>query len=319
LAPGAIYIGTHALLEDAFRVPRLSLVVIDEQHKFGVAQRERLVRKGQYPHVLVMTATPIPRTLALTMYGDLDVSLIDEMPAGRSTIRTYVRGVEQLPKVWSFVKEKVAEGRQAYIVYPRLEEEDPSQGLKALLQERERVEAALGPCRIGLVHGRLKAREKDAVMASFRANELQVLMATSIIEVGVDVPNATVMVIENADHFGLAQLHQLRGRIGRGTHESFCILVHLEKTRPGRQRLRVLEETADGFQIAEADLRSRGPGELLGREQSGLPDFRFVDLATDLPLVQLAQKLARDVLDQEPADSSSAMGDKRGKSWEGRG
>jgi len=285
-----LFIGTHALIESGFNVDKLGLVIVDEQHKFGVAQREQLVRKGRYPHLLVMTATPIPRTLGLTLYGDLDLSVIDELPAGRGRLRTFVRTVDKLPKVWEFVRTKLAEGRQAYVVYPRVEQ--TSGGVtKAVLKETERVQAAVAPYRADLLHGRLKAADKESVMSDFRANRIQVLVATSLIEVGVDVSNATVMVVENAEQFGLVQLHQLRGRIGRGAHESHCILVSNARTQEARERLRVLEDTADGFEIAEADLRMRGPGELLGHQQSGTPRFRFADLTTDLALVRLAREL----------------------------
>ena len=289
---GAVVIGTHALLTGGFDLPNLGLVIVDEQHKFGTAQREALVRKGRYPHLLVMTATPIPRTLGLTLYGDLDVSTIDVMPAGRGRIRTFVRLADALPKVWGFLKEKLGEGRQAYVVYPRVEETDAGQ-VKAVTKEFEKVQKALAPFRCGLLHGRLPAREKDVVMAAFRANQVQVLLATSLIEVGVDVPNATVMLIENAEQFGLAQLHQLRGRIGRGAHESFCVLVSNADGPEARERLKVLEETGDGFKIAEADLKLRGPGELLGQQQSGAARFRFGDLVTDLELIKQAREMVK--------------------------
>jgi ATP-dependent DNA helicase RecG len=286
----SIIIGTHALLTGGFDLPNLGLVIVDEQHKFGTAQREALVRKGHYPHLLVMTATPIPRTLGLTLYGDLDVSTIDAMPAGRGRIRTFLRMADALPKVWGFLKEKLGEGRQAYVVYPRVEETDAG-NVKAVTREFEKVQKALAPFRCGLLHGRLSAKEKDAAMAAFRANEVHVLLATSLIEVGVDVPNATVMLIENAEQFGLAQLHQLRGRIGRGAHESFCVLVSNADGPEARGRLKVLEETNDGFKIAEADLKLRGPGELLGQQQSGAARFRFGDLATDLELIKQAREM----------------------------
>jgi len=291
---GTIIIGTHALLTGGFDLPNLGLVIVDEQHKFGTAQREALVRKGRYPHLLVMTATPIPRTLGLTLYGDLDVSTIDAMPTGRGRIRTFVRMVEALPKVWSFLKEKLGEGRQAYVVYPRVEETDAG-NVKAVTKEFEKVQKALAPFRCGLLHGRLSARDKDAVMAEFRANKVQVLLATSLIEVGVDVPNATVMLIENAEQFGLAQLHQLRGRIGRGAHESFCVLLSNADGPEARERLKVLEETSDGFKIAEADLKLRGPGELLGQQQSGSARLRFGDLVTDLELIKQAREMVKAV------------------------
>jgi ATP-dependent DNA helicase RecG len=293
---GSLFIGTHALIESGFNVDRLGLVIVDEQHKFGVAQRERLVRKGNYPHLLVMTATPIPRTLGLTLYGDLDLSVIDEMPSGRGRLRTFLRPAEKLPGVWEFVRGQLDAGRQAYVVYPRLE--DTAGGTtKAVLKEFERVQAALRPHRVGVLHGRLKGADKEAVMRDFREHRSQALLATSLIEVGVDVANATVMVIENAEQFGLAQLHQLRGRIGRGAHESHCILVSEVTAPEARERLRVLEATTDGFQIAEADLKLRGPGQLLGQLQSGAPRFRFADLAEDFGLV----KLARDLVLQDTA------------------
>jgi ATP-dependent DNA helicase RecG len=288
----SLMVGTHALIEAT--LPNLGLVIIDEQHKFGVAQREKLVRKGNYPHLLVMTATPIPRTLGLTIYGDLDVSVIDELPGGRGKVETFVRSADKLPKVWEFVKAKLGTGRQAFVVYPRVEESDGT--IKAVLDEAERIQEILAPFRVEVLHGRLKPVEKERVMGSFRTGKTAVLVATSIIEVGVNVPNASVMVIENAEQFGLAQLHQLRGRIGRGAHESYCVLIAAKKTPEVRQRLGVLEETTDGFRVAEEDLKLRGPGELLGREQSGLPSFRFADLTTDWELLQKAREAASAIL-----------------------
>lgn len=287
-----LVIGTHALVQDAFRLSMIGLVIIDEQHKFGVSQRESLVRKGKYPHLLVMTATPIPRTLGLTLYGDLDVSVIDQLPGNRGRIRTYVRSPDKLKQVLAFLHEKLSEGRQAYIVYPRVEEDDSEKSIKAVKGEFHKLAMSLAPFKTGLLHGRLNGEEKEHVMAEFRENRLQCLVATSVIEVGVDVPNATVMVIENAEQFGLAQLHQLRGRIGRGAHDSHCILLANQKTDEARQRLKVMEETTDGFRIAEADLELRGPGDLLGRAQSGLPPFKFANLVQDLPLVEEAKQLA---------------------------
>jgi len=295
--PSTLFVGTHALFTSGFDLPKLGLVIIDEQHKFGVAQREQLVRKGNYPHLLVMTATPIPRTLGLTLYGDLDVSVVDELPAGRGRVKTFVRAADKLPKVWEFIREKVAGGRQAYVVYPRVEEQDTANDIKAVTKELENVRRSLAPFRVGLLHGRLKSGEKEEVMTAFRASQIQALVATALIEVGLDVPNATVMLVENAERFGLAQLHQLRGRIGRGAHESFCILISGAKTDAARERLRVLEETTDGFRIAEADLKLRGPGELLGQRQSGLPRFRFGDLLHDLDLIRRARELAARTLD----------------------
>ena len=286
----ALFIGTHALIEPGFKPEKLGLVIIDEQHRFGVAQRKELVRKGHYPHLLVMTATPIPRTFGLTLYGDLDISVITSSPPGRGRIKTFVRPADKLPKVWEFLLGKLGEGRQAYVVYPRVEDTGEN-GIKAVTKEFAQLEHALPGFRLGLLHGRLPSREKEQVMGRFRANEIQVLLATSLVEVGLDVPNATVMLIENAEQFGLAQLHQLRGRIGRGAHDSFCILVAAARTREAQRRLRVLEETTDGFKIAEADLTLRGPGELLGQQQSGLPRFRFGELATDLDLITQAREV----------------------------
>ena len=306
--PITLTVGTHALFSESFTLPNLGLVIIDEQHKFGVAQREELLRKGNYPHLLVMTATPIPRTLGLTIYGELDVSVISASPPGRGRLKTFVRTADKLPKVWAFVRDKLALGRQAYIVYPRVEESGPAaanslalapgrgrmagDGVKAVTKEFENLAKLLAPFKVGMVHGRLKSKEKDLVMSDFRANKTQVLLATSLIEVGVDVPNATIMLIENAEQFGLAQLHQLRGRIGRGAHESYCILVAGAKSKESQERLRVLEETSDGFRIAEADLQIRGAGDLLGQQQSGAPRFRFGDLKTDYDLIQLARTIA---------------------------
>jgi len=295
-----LVVGTHALIEDTVALDRLGLVIIDEQHKFGVAQRERLVRKGSYPHLLVMTATPIPRSLGLTLYGDLDLSVIDELPRGRGPLKTFVRSADKLPKVWEFIRRQIAQGRQAYVVYPRVEETDRGQ-LKAVTVEWEKLRRQLAPIQVGLLHGRLGADAKEAVMGGFRAGKVQVLVATSVIEVGVDVANATVMLIEHAEQFGLAQLHQLRGRIGRGAHESHCILVADLKTEEAAARLRVLEETHDGFRIAEEDLRLRGPGELLGQQQSGLPSFRFADLVADGALLERARAMAGEILDRAVA------------------
>jgi ATP-dependent DNA helicase RecG len=292
----SIFVGTHALLTGGFDLPKLGLVIVDEQHKFGVAQRETLVRKGNYPHLLVMTATPIPRTLGLTLYGDLDVSTIDQMPGGRGAIKTFVRTTEKLPKVFEFIREKISAGRQAYIVYPRVDVADTDKDIKAVTKEFENVQRALNGFQVGLLHGRIKPVEKEKTMAEFRTNRLQALVATSLIEVGVDVPNATVMLIENAEHFGLAQLHQLRGRIGRGAHESFCILISDAKNEEAQSRLKILEETNDGFKIAEADLKLRGPGELLGQQQSGAMKLRFGNLAEDLAFIRQARELVKGII-----------------------
>jgi ATP-dependent DNA helicase RecG len=292
-----ITIGTHALIESGFSPEKLGLVMIDEQHRFGVVQREKLLRKGQYPHLLVMTATPIPRTLGLTLYGDLDVSVIDEAPPGRRPIKTYVRGRGQLPKVWAFIRSELSKDRQAYIVYPHIDETNQL-GIKAVRSEFENLCRELAPFRVGMLHGRIGTHDREKVMEAFRSRELNVLLATSVIEVGIDIPNATLMVIENAEQFGLAQLHQLRGRIGRSAYDSYCILVSEKKVGGAHERLRVLEQTTDGFRMAEADLKLRGPGELLGHAQSGMPPLRFGDLANDLDLIKEARLIAARIIAQ---------------------
>ncbi|MBP7949059.1 MAG: ATP-dependent DNA helicase RecG [Verrucomicrobiales bacterium] len=294
-----IFIGTHALISESMQFADLGLVVIDEQHKFGVQQRSRLIRSGATPDVLVMTATPIPRTLTLTVYGDLDVSVIDEMPAGRGQVHTAVREQPDLAQVAAFLRQQVESGRQAYLVYPLVEETDALK-LKAATQEVEAWRRRLAPIPTGLVHGRLDAEEKAAVMRDFRSGELKVLVATSVIEVGVDVPNATVMVVFEAERFGLAQLHQLRGRIGRGEHRSWCVLVASGQNAEALARLRILETTTDGFAVAEEDLKLRGPGDLLGTAQSGLPGLQLGDLVRDQKLVQVARQLATEVLEADP-------------------
>jgi ATP-dependent DNA helicase RecG len=290
-----IVIGTHALFQTGFALERVGLIVIDEQHKFGVTQRDRLVKKGHYPHLLVMTATPIPRTLGLTLYGDLDSSVIDEMPAGRGEIRTHIRTPERWPKILEFLKTELSAGRQAFVIFPRVDNEDTAAGIKAVNAEAQKLTKAFAPHTVSVLHGRLKPEEKEAVMAGFRANRTQVLLATTVVEVGVDVPNATLMLIENAEQFGLAQLHQLRGRIGRGAHDSHCILLTSGKSAEANERLTVLAETNDGFKVAEADLQLRGPGELVGHDQSGLPAFKFADLRRDLDLIELARHIALEI------------------------
>ncbi|HVO09595.1 MAG TPA: ATP-dependent DNA helicase RecG [Vicinamibacteria bacterium] len=288
-----IVIGTHALIQEGVAFHRLGYAVVDEQHRFGVLQREELRRKGYDADVLVMTATPIPRTLALTAYGDLEVSVVDEKPPGRTPVRTLLRPASQRREVVELVRRAVAEGRQAYVVYPLVEESDKLEDVKAATEAAGEWATLLGGVRVGLLHGRMKSADKEAAMAAFAGGDTQVMVATTVIEVGVDVPNATVMVIENAEQFGLAQLHQLRGRIGRGAEESHCILIAQEKSDEARQRLKTMEETNDGFRIAEADLRLRGAGELLGRQQSGSTRLRFGDLARDGGLVERARDLAK--------------------------
>ncbi len=275
----AIAVGTHALIQDDVAFKSLGLVVVDEQHRFGVEQRDALRKKGTSPHMLVMTATPIPRTLALTLYGDLDVSVLDEMPVGRKPIITRWRAGGQRNEAYRLVAEEVAEGRQAYIICPLVEESETLEA-KSAIAEFERLKTDVFPdLRLGLVHGQLKPAEKDRVMRAFREGEIDVLVATAVVEVGVDVPNATVMLIEDADRFGLSQLHQFRGRVGRGEQQSYCYLLSQEGSMTARERLSILEQTTDGFELAEADLRLRGPGDFFGTRQSGLPELKVARLA----------------------------------------
>lgn len=296
-----VVIGTHALIEEDVAFHRLGLVVVDEQHRFGVGQRAALRRKGERPDVLVMTATPIPRTLALTLYGDLDVSVIDELPPGRSPIRTYHRSGSSRPRVYDFVRQQVAQGRQAYIVCPLIEESDKLQAEAATELAARLREGPLRDVRVGVVHGRMRVEERDQVMEALRAGAIDVLVATTVIEVGIDVPNATVMVIEDADRFGLAQLHQLRGRVGRGAHQSYCILIADPRTPEARARLEVMVETTDGFRIAQRDLELRGVGELLGdRRQHGMSDLRVADLLRDHMWLERAREEATAVVDRDP-------------------
>ncbi len=296
---GAITIGTHALLYESFSVNKLGLVVIDEQHKFGVMQRLALTSKAGCPDVLVMTATPIPRTLAMTVYGDLDVSILDELPPGRGKVSTHCRSESELPKVWKFIRDQLSVGRQAYVVYPLIDESDKVEA-KAVQSEYEKLVPIFDGFKVGLLHGRLKPDEKEEVMRQFRENKVQLLVSTPVIEVGVDVSNATIMVIENAERFGLAQLHQLRGRIGRGGNASYCILVGQPRSLESWKRLKIMEETTDGFRIAEEDLKIRGPGDILGTEQSGLPPLRFGDPLADIQILHRARQHAGKILLEDP-------------------
>jgi ATP-dependent DNA helicase RecG len=294
-----IIIGTHALLYDGALFNDLGLVVIDEQHKFGVAQRASLIRCGAVPDVLVMTATPIPRTLTMTIYGDLNVSLLDEKPPGRGKIITVVKECAKQTDVTKFVKEQLAQGRQVYLVFPLVEE---SGNIKAesATAAFEKWRKRLPGYEVGLIHGKLKPEEKEEVMRRFREGVIAALVSTTVIEVGVDVPNATVMILHHAERFGLTQIHQLRGRIGRGGHKSYCILLTDGKNPDAMEKLKVLEQTSDGFEIAEADLRMRGPGDVLGTQQSGLGDLRFADFLADTTLLREARALADRVIAEDP-------------------
>lgn len=296
-----ILVGTHALLYEKVEIgDRLGLIVVDEQHKFGVLQRGKLLRRAESPDVLVMTATPIPRTLSMTLYGDLDVSVLDELPKGRGKVITAVRPMDKTPDAAHFLQEQIGHGRQAYIVYPLVEESEKlklGNAIQAFDEWRDRLGAEV---EVGLLHGRLSPEDKDGVMNQFRANKVQVLVATTVIEVGVDVPNATVMFIYHAERFGLAQLHQLRGRIGRGEHKSYCVLMHAPGSEEAAEKLAVLAETRDGFKIAEADLGRRGPGDILGTAQSGLPNLRLTEFLADTELLSEARAEARAILQRDP-------------------
>jgi ATP-dependent DNA helicase RecG len=279
---------------------RLGLVVIDEQHRFGVQQRARLQQKGDFPHVLTMTATPIPRTLALTLHGDLDVSQIDELPPGRQAIQTTVLGGRDRPDTYDLIRRQVAQGRQVYVVLPLVEESEKLD-LKSATEEYQHLQAEIFPdFQVGLLHGRMSSAEKEEAINQFRHNQTQIIVSTTVIEVGVDVPNATVMLIEHAERFGLSQLHQLRGRVGRGAAQSFCLLMSSSKSETAKQRLKVLEQSQDGFFISEMDMRFRGPGEVLGTRQSGLPDFALASLVEDQDVLELAREAAQKVIEVDP-------------------
>lgn len=296
-----ILCGTHALIQEGVSFAKLGLVVIDEQHRFGVQQRRELISKGTAAHALIMTATPIPRTLALTLYGDLDVSVIDEMPPGRRPVRTAWRDESKLRDIYAFLRKRMAEGDQVYVVYPLIEESEKVD-LKAATAAYEYLRKKVFPeFSVALLHGRQKAAEKDKIMAGFRDGRTQMLVSTTVIEVGVDVPNATIMLIEHAERFGLSQLHQLRGRVGRGSKESYCILITpAEISEVARERMAVMEQTTDGFVIAEADLRLRGSGEFFGTRQHGMPNLRFADLAADQKIVGAARSDAFEIVEHDP-------------------
>ena len=294
-----IAIGTHALIQEEVSFPRLGLVVVDEQHRFGVVQRAALRAKGGCPHVLVMTATPIPRTLALTVYGDLDISLIDEMPPGRKRVKTVRALPDDRDEAYGFLREQVQQGRQAYIICPLVEESEAI-AAKAAVQEYERLARQVFPdLRLGLVHGRLPAAEREAQMRAFRDGRLDILVSTAVVEVGIDVANATVMLVEGADRFGLSQLHQFRGRVGRGEYQSYCILLSDNQSEEVQERLRLMEDIYDGFRLAEEDLRLRGPGEYFGTRQTGLPDLKVARLS-DLDLLEQARAEAARLLEDDP-------------------
>ncbi len=297
-----VAIGTHALLEKDVEFKNLGLAIVDEQHRFGVMQRLGLVQKGVHPDVLVMTATPIPRTLAMTVYGDLDVSVIDELPPGRKPIITRHATDDGIEQVYSFLKKQIDQGRQAYVVYPVIEESE-TQAMKAAQKMYEHLSREVFPeIPVGLMHGRLGAEEREAVMQRFKDGHTKILVSTTVIEVGVDVPNASVMVVEQAERFGLAQLHQLRGRVGRGAAQSYCILVTGKMNDTARQRIRTLVESTDGFYISEMDLKLRGPGEFFGTKQSGLPSLRVANILRDGEILEIARREAVDFIARPPSE-----------------
>lgn len=296
-----LVIGTHALFSSDVEYTRLGLVVTDEQHRFGVGQRSALISKGAKPHVLVMSATPIPRTLALIIYGDLDVSVIDELPPGRQKVDTFAVDESYRPRLYNFIRKLTGEGRQVFVVCPMVEEnEELPVKLKSAQEHEKELAAAFPELRVSCVHGKMKPRDKDAVMSAFAAGEIDLLVSTTVIEVGVDVPNAALMIVENADRFGLSQLHQLRGRVGRGNHKSYCVLVSDSDNAEVRARLSIMCKTNDGFKISEEDLRLRGPGDFFGSRQHGLPEMHLADLGADVNVLQQAQQKALELLTRDP-------------------
>ena len=291
-----LVVGTHALIQEKVIYENLALVITDEQHRFGVGQRENLSKKGTKPHVLVMSATPIPRTLAIILYGDLDISVMDELPAKRLPIKNCVVDTSYRPKAYSFIQKQVQEGRQVYVICPMVEESEGLEAENVLDYSQKLKEALPGNIQVAYLHGRMKAAEKNRIMEQFAANEIQVLVSTTVIEVGVNVPNATVMMVENAERFGLAQLHQLRGRVGRGEHQSYCIFVQGGQDAETKERLEILVKSNDGFYIAGEDLRLRGPGDLFGIRQSGLLEFRLADIFQDAEILKEASEAAGSIL-----------------------
>lgn len=293
-------IGTHALIEDPVTFNKLGLVIVDEQHRFGVSQRQKLKNKSAVPHFLIMTATPIPRTLSMSVLGELDVSVIDELPAGRTAIQTKLLYLSQKKDLYPYIKNQILKGRQAYIVYPLIEDSE-TLDLKNATEEFESLKSIFSEFSVGLLHGRMKSEDKDEVMRLFKCNQIQVLVSTTVIEVGVDVPNASIMVIENAERFGLSQLHQLRGRVGRGSYESTCFLVMGDAVSAlAKERVQMMVKSNNGFEIAEFDLKLRGPGEFLGSKQSGLPLFKFARLGENTNLLELARKIAFEIFEKDP-------------------
>jgi len=296
-SPQLMIVGTHALIQPGVEYIKLGLVVTDEQHRFGVNQRFMLTKKGQHlPHTLVMTATPIPRTLALILYGDLDISIIDELPPGRQTIKTYCVDSRYRKRLHEFIRKESQAGKQAYIICPAIEENEASETqLKNVLSYTAELSAALPELSITCLHGKMKPMEKQAIMERFKSGEINALVSTTVIEVGVHAPNATLMIIENAERFGLSQLHQLRGRVGRGTAQSYCVLLTDAKNQITKARMKAMTDTTDGFKLAELDLAQRGAGDFFGTRQHGLPDFAIANLYRDMDILKIAQSAAQDV------------------------
>ena len=295
-----IIIGTHALIQEKTEFKNVGLVITDEQHRFGVRQRQTLADKGERPHVLVMTATPIPRTLALILYGDLDISIIDSLPPGRQAIDTFAVNSSYRQRIYNFIKKEIEKGRQAYIICAMVEENEKIEAESVIKYAGDLKDTVLGDKNIAFVHGKMKSDEKDEILKSFAAGEIDILVSTTVIEVGINVPNATVMVVENAERFGLAQLHQLKGRVGRGSEKSYCILISDNKSEITRQRLKTMTSTTDGFKISETDLKLRGPGEFFGTRQHGLPSLRIANLYKDMDILKSAQKAALEVIRNDP-------------------
>ncbi len=295
-----IVVGTHAIIQDNVEFYNLGLVVTDEQHRFGVKQRASLAQKGHKPDTLVMTATPIPRTLALILYGDLDISIIDELPPGRKEIETYAVGLDMGQRVHNFIKKQVDEGRQAYVVTPLIEESE-TLSVKASEELYESFKNDIfKDYSVGILHGKMPSKDKDSVMEDFKDKKIEILVSTTVIEVGVNVPNANIMVIYNAERFGLSQLHQLRGRVGRGSYQSYCILINGSDSKVSRDRMRIMQGSTDGFVISEKDLELRGPGDFFGTRQHGIPELKIANLFTDIDILKLVQALALEILDIDP-------------------
>ncbi|AEV68836.1 ATP-dependent DNA helicase RecG [Acetivibrio clariflavus] len=294
-----ILIGTHALIEDNVEFMKLGLVITDEQHRFGVRQRALLSKKGEAPDVIVMTATPIPRTLALILYGDLDISIIDQLPPGRKPVKTYAVDESMRERVNGFIRKEVSEGRQVYIVCPLVEESSEIEAKSAVQHAKDIAEKDFRDLKVGLLHGKMKSKEKEEVMKKFVEGEIDILVSTTVIEVGVNVPNASIMVVENAERFGLAQLHQLRGRVGRGKHQSYCILYSDGKTQVCRERMKIMQKTNDGFVISEKDLELRGPGEFFGTRQHGIPELKIANLYKDIDILKKAQEAALKLISED--------------------